>query len=238
MEATINRLLNILNRYSINEVNKMYRDKEVELEIASFSKSPDVRWSESLKKRMIQAAKRKRIAPGRIKYLEDQIEQLNGYDLKEHIEIASDDVIKLLANLAKAEINLEAVVLLHIEFADLYPIAYAQAYGEFEDKWHENELGGFESEFQSSNYWQELCTTKFSYMSEQLEIIEIEEEEYPQIYSQIRELRVFNAIRKAIEQPEIKSLIIQSIPNAKIEIGMHDVTFYTIHEKDTQHNKL
>ena len=64
MEELINRMIGILNRYSIEDVNKLYRDKEVELEITSFSKHPEVKWSELLKKKMIQAAKRKRIAPG------------------------------------------------------------------------------------------------------------------------------------------------------------------------------
>ena len=58
MEDSINRLIGILNRYSIDDVNKLYRDKEVELDIESFTIHADVTWSDSLKKRMIQAAKR------------------------------------------------------------------------------------------------------------------------------------------------------------------------------------
>lgn len=39
MEETIDRLLSILNKVSIAELNKMYRDKEVQLEIESFYKT-------------------------------------------------------------------------------------------------------------------------------------------------------------------------------------------------------
>lgn len=37
MEDTINRLMGILNKYSTKELNAIYRDKEVDLEIAVFN---------------------------------------------------------------------------------------------------------------------------------------------------------------------------------------------------------
>ena len=230
MEIRIKNLLKILNNYSIQELSKIYRDKEVELEIESFTKHPDVRWSESLKKRMIQAAKRKRIAPGRSKYLEEQIKKINNYKLKEHIQDANNDLILMVKNLQRNNFELKNIVLLHIEFSDFNNKAYVQAYGKYKNKWYENEFGGFETEFISSKYWNEVETSKFSNMSEQLEIIEIEGEEWPSIFIEIWELRVFNAIKKASEQLKINDLLNRIVPNARIEIGIHDCEFYTIHK--------
>ncbi|MFZ1790184.1 MAG: hypothetical protein WAT92_17825 [Saprospiraceae bacterium] len=225
MEASINRLLGILNRYSVEDINRIYRDKEVELEIESFTKHPDVRWSDSLKKKMIQAAKRKRISAGRIKYLESQIDNLNSYIQEEHVKIALDDVIKMLKNLENAKLANSDPFLLHIEFDQFQPKAFVHAYGNYK-----NELGSFESSFFSAKYWVELNSSRFISMSEQLEIIEIEGEEYPQILAQIRELRVFQAIKKAMEQSSIKEKINTILPHGKIVIGFHDTKFYTIHE--------
>lgn len=232
MKDSINRLLGILNRYSIDDVNKLYRDKEVALEIESFTKHPDVTWSDSLKKRMIQAAKRKRISAGRIKYLESQIEELNAYNQEEHVKLALEDIIRMLKNLENTELPNSDTFLLHIEFYEFKQEAYIQSYGNYKDKWFENELGGFESFFSSAQFWEELDSSQFSSISEQLEIIEVEGEEYPQIYLQLRVLRVFQAIKKAMEQTIIKEKLNTIIPKGKIEIGFHDSEFFTIYERE------
>ena len=230
MEETINRLITILNKYPVKELNKIYRDKEVELEIASFTKYPDVRWSENLKKRMIQAAKRKRISKGRIKYIEEQIDELNSYNIGGHINTAISDVKQMFEILDKTNIEKSEINLLHIEFSDAQHVAHIQAYGKYKVKWYEQELGAFESNFNSAKYWEELESRKFSSMSELLEIIDVDDEEYPQIYCQVRELRVFNVIKKAIEQPELKEKIKSKYPQLNIEIGMHDDEFFIIYE--------
>ena len=230
MEDTINRLLGILNKYSIKEVNTFYRDKEVELEKASFTKYPDVKWSDNMKKRMIQEAKRKRISTGRRKYIEEQIIELNDYNIKQHTQEAENDVIRMFENLNKTEIPVSDIVLLHIEFSDGQHLAQIQAYGKYKDKWYENELGGFESQFDSAKYWDELVSRKFYSMSEQLEIVEVENEEYPDIYHQIRELRVFNSLRNAFKQPKIIDICRNEMQQGKIEVGIHDDQFYTIYE--------
>lgn len=236
MEELINRMIGILNRYSIEDVNKLYRDKEVELEITSFSKHPEVKWSELLKKKMIQAAKRKRIAPGRIKYLKDQIGQLNNYSQEEHLEVAIEDIKRLINKLTKTDIQLNDIVLIHIEFSDFKTIANIELYGAYKTKWYENELGRFELKFDSSGYWKEINTTKFSGICEQLEIIEIDEEEYPLLFIKIRELRVFNILKEALMKKEIMEWIYLNISKAKIEIGIHDDEFHII-RAGTLHNK-
>lgn len=228
MEDRINSLIEILNNYSIKEINKIYRDKEVELEIESFTKHPDVRWSESLKKRMIQSAKRKRISPGRMKYLDEQIKDLNSYNQDEHVKLASGDINCMIENLKNKGLANAEVYLLHIEFSDLQCLSYIESYGKYKEKWYENKLGGFESLFTSAEYWNESDSNKFNSMYEQLEIIEIEDEEYPSIFMQIRELRVFQAVKIAMQIPTIKKEINELMPNVKIEIGNHDDEFYMI----------
>jgi hypothetical protein len=230
MQNTINRLIEILNRYSIKEVNSIYREKEVELEIASFTKHPDVKFSESLKQRMIQSAKRKRISPRRIKYLEDQISELNSYNQEEHEKIAIEDLFNMLKVLDSAKLPKSEIVLLHIEFNEFNPEVYIHSYGNNKITWHENGLGGFVSYFSSARYLAELDSQMFISMSEQLEIIEIEDEEYPQMFTQIRELRVIQAIKIAMEQPNVKEKLSTTIPKGKIVIGFHGDELYTIHE--------
>lgn len=231
MEESINRLLRILNRYPVKDVSKMFRDKEVELEIESFTKYPDVKYSDNLKKRLIQQAKRKRISPGRVKYLEGQINELNSYTLEEHIRVAIEDLSAMIENLQNKGLPNSEIILLHVEFSDLQHMAYVQAYGKYKEKWYENELGGFESLFTSAKYWDELDSRKFCSMSEQLEILIVEDQEYPYIFHQLRELRVFLGIKKAIEQPTIKAKLNKIAPNARIEIGIHDTgCFHVIHE--------
>lgn len=232
MKERIDRLLEILNKYSTAEINKIYCNKEVELEIESFTKHPDVGWSESLKKKMIQAAKRKRISKGRIKYLEDQIKELSSYNSEKQMELATEDLALLIENLSKRGLSNSEVKLLHIEFSDFQHLAYVQAYGKYEKKWYENEIGGFESLFNSAKYWDELDSSKFNSIYELLEIVEIEDEEYPSIFIELRVLRVFEAIKRAMQKPIIKMKLSNCIPNADIEIGNHDAEFYIIRKRE------
>ncbi len=83
----------------------------------------------------------------------------------------------MLKNLENTELLNSDSFLLRIEFYEFKHEAYIQSYGNYKDKWFENELGGFESFFSSAQYWDELYSSQFSYMSEQLEIIEVEGEE-------------------------------------------------------------
>lgn len=230
MEETIIRLLDILNRYPISEVNRMYRDREVELEVESFTKYPDVRWSDHMKKKMLQDAKRKKISPGRIKYLESQITELNNYAQKTHVNNAGEDVITMISKWQSLGISSSEICLLHIEFSDWYPEANIQVYGNYKKEKYENEIAIFTCSFSSAKYWNELDSSKFSSMSEKLEILEIEEEEYPQIFVQIRELRVFQALKKAMNQATIKKQLHQILPNAKIEIGIHDNDYFVVYD--------
>lgn len=177
---------------------------------------------------MIQAAKRKRIAPGRMKYLENKVEEFNLYNVADHVNTAVTDWNIFLDNLEKSSIPIEEIVLIHIELSSFTLDGTVQAYGTYEQHKYENELGLFESIFQSTDYWKDGETRRFWNMSEQLEILEIEDEEYPQIFRQIMELRVFNALRIAIQNPDIVRRLEHINGHMKIEIGIHDDTFYTI----------
>ena len=67
-------------------------------------------------------------------------------------------------------------------------------------------------------------------MSEQLEIVDIENEEYPQIFHQIRELRVFRILRLALQQSNLRNRISNELSQIKILTGMHDDELHTIYE--------
>lgn len=230
MNKRIKYLLQLLNKYSIDDINKLYRDKEVELEIASFTKYPDVKWSEPLKKKMIQQAKRKKISPGRQKYITNLITLLNDYPFNQHLKTSQNDLTQLFANLEKSKIDKKSIRIMHIEFSDMHKVATVELYGDFDTHWYENRLGEFSSNFDSADYWKETETDKFYTISELLQDIEIEEEEYLGIFTEIYELRVFNAINSAMNSLPFLKKLKNEFTDIKIEIGHHDDDFHTIYK--------
>ena len=88
IQDKIDDLLLLLDKYSIDKLNDLYREMEVKLEIESFSKNPNVRWSESLKKKMIQQAKRKRITPSKQKCLKELLTQTKDFENQSFLKIA------------------------------------------------------------------------------------------------------------------------------------------------------
>lgn len=218
----------LINKYSIEEINTIYRNKEVALEIESFNKDPDVNWSEPLKQKMIQQAKRKKISDGRKKYLAQLIENVNNYDTSDLQQRATADLILLFENLNKLNIQLENINIILIEFDDNFEDARVYIYGGTSEQRHKYKLGMFTSKFSSTSYWKEFQTNKFSDLSELLEIIEIEEEEYPAIIPQIWELRVFNCMSLALKLPIISDNFSAMHKNIQIKVGRHDERSYII----------
>ena len=48
-----------LNKYDVEDLNQRYKEAELNMVISNFTKYPEVRYSENMKKRMINEAKRK-----------------------------------------------------------------------------------------------------------------------------------------------------------------------------------
>ncbi len=229
LEDRIEYLVALLNKYTVEDVNQLYREKEVQFELEYFEKYPHVKWASPLKKRMIQEAKRKKISDGRKKYLAQLIEQINSYDKKNHLEMAIKDMDEMLRNLDKAKIDKTKIRLLYIEFSMYADEARIQAYGEYQTDWFDNELGAICSKFNSTHYWKELDSNKFATISELLEIINVEEEEYPGIFCEIWEKRVFQILKDACNVDKIKKKLVDDLPKTKIQVGMHDDDFFEIY---------
>lgn len=230
MEDRVEKLLGILNKYTVEEISRLYRNHKVKEQTEYFTKYPEVRWSEAMKKNMIQAAKRKRITLSRMKYIQAQINELNNYNDLEHVSLAVKDLNHFFEALKERVTNLANVVLLHVEFSDFQTEACIEGYGPYKQKWYENPVFRMNSKFKCAEYWKEIDSTKFSYVYEQLEGLDLEDEEYPGIFVEIRELRVFNAIKQALHDPAILSFIDDHMPKAKIEVGMHDDRFFTLRD--------
>ena len=121
IQDKIDDLLLLLDKYSIDKLNDLYREMEVKLEIESFSKNPNVRWSESLKKKMIQQAKRKRITPSKQKYLKELLTQTKDFENQSFLQIAISDVIHIIDAIKKIVDEPSKAKLLLIEFSGLTP---------------------------------------------------------------------------------------------------------------------
>lgn len=229
MKKRIETLLNILNKYSVAEINKIYRDKEVQLEIESFTKHPDVRWSEKLQKKMIQQAKRKKISQGRQDFLTELLKEIKDYSQDENTQIAIGDLQLMFSNLEKLNIEKDEIKLILIEFSYEDDEAYIGLFGKYENEWFENELSDFSSKFQLTKTWKTLESNKFSTISELLEIIEFDEEEYPQIFLQVCNLRAYESLRLALLSDSIAIKLKNEFKNLKIQVGHHDEDFHTIY---------
>lgn len=229
MQTRINTLVDLLSKYPVDTINKLYNAKEIELEVESFTKHADVKYSETLKKKMIQQAKRKKISLGRQKYLNQLIQNTNQFNHHDYLDLAKSDIIKLIKELNALDIKNQEIRLIHIEFSDYNQNASIELYGEFKANWWENELFRFEQKMRSSSIWTFLDKSKFWDISELLEIVEIEAEEYPQIFIEIWELRVFELFRIALNSNEMMTLLSKNnFNNLKVEIGMHDSKFHTL----------
>lgn len=230
MKTRIDKLLKILNQYSVEEINLLYKKQELEAESGAFTNHPDVKWSESLKKKILEEAKGIEIPDSAKQYLTDLIQRLNDYDESEHLETARADVRIMFAALKDSGVDQNAIRLIHIEFSDYDSTAGINLYGDFKERPFENELGLISSVFDSSEYWQELDSSEFDEIHELLEVVEIDEEEYPQFFVDIWQLRVFNIIQTALQEREILETLQNDFRNLKIEVGMHDHDFHTIFE--------
>lgn len=230
MLSRINQLLELLNKHTIGELNLLYRDKEVELEHEALIRRPDV-WAEPMKKKIIQQAKRKKILEGQKKYLASILEQINGFSYKSYLKAAIEDLERLFNEIVGYGFYLPGLALMHIEFQDYNQNAIIGLYGPYAEKWWENELGSFSFNLNATVFWNFLGSRKFSSLSELLEIVDIDKEEYSQVIVEICELRVFELMRLAfITIGEEPKNIINKIEKLRIEIGMHDCNFYTIYE--------
>ena len=92
----------------------------------------------------------------------------------------------------------------------------------------------YKCKINATKFWNFLSSKKFSALSELLEIVpiaEIENREYPWIFYEIYELRVFELMRQAFNSKEVQTkLKVEHFKELKIDIGMHDCDFYTIYE--------
>lgn len=229
MEARISDLLKLANRYSVEELDIMYREREIELEKASFTKDIDVKWSEALKKKMLQQAKRKKISKGRKEYIFQLIEALNSFNYEDYLSIAISDAEKIIQKAAKLNFHPADLKLMHIEFPVYSQAISVNLYGLFQENYWENELGTFKHKVLSSKFWNFLESNKFARVSELLEIIDIGDSEYPLIFVEICELRVFELMKYAFNSDKLKALIEKNgFKHMNIEIGMHGANFFTI----------
>jgi len=222
IQNRIDRLLELLQKYSVEEINELYRQKEVELEIKSFSQNPTVKWSEKIKKRMIQQAKKKRISPSRQVYLKDLIKNTLEFKYQTYIDDATSDAITIIEKIKDFQVQL-----LSIEFFNHNEKVEISGYDSCQS--NSNTLIQFRGKINASKCWKFINSNKFSNIAELLEILDIEDEEYAQIFIEIYELRVFNLMKFAFNSKELQSkLAKENLKELNIEIGLHDCNFYKI----------
>jgi len=224
----IDTLLTLLKKYSIEELNDLYRAKEVELEINSFSQKKTVKWSDKLKKKMIQQAKKKRIFPSKQKYLKGLLKEIEEFDYQVYIEEAISDAISIIEKTKIHRVNQSKLKLLLIEFFTYDKKVKVSGYDSHYSA--TNSIFQFSEKINATKFWKFIESNKFSNIAETLEIIDIDNEEYPQIFIEIYELRVFELMKQAFNSKQIKTkLKTEDLQKLNIKIGMHDCEHYLIY---------
>ncbi|MEZ4920353.1 MAG: hypothetical protein R2792_14720 [Saprospiraceae bacterium] len=226
METRLNFLVGLINKYPVESISKLYRDTEVNAVVDYFTKYPNVKWSEALKKKELQKAQRLRISPGRMLYLQELIENINAFEFEAHIEPVKLDINRLLAAIYASGVETNAIRRILIGFSTYTQRGYIHLYGDYTKEWWENKLADFALNFESVKIWKFLESNKFYTLSELLEVVEVEGEEYPQLFVEIWELRVFQLFKLAFNEPEIRNkLFDQRFKNLKIEVGIRGNNF-------------
>ena len=229
LETRIKKLTTILNKYEVEDLNQKYKEAELNMVISNFTKYPEVRYSENMKKRMINEAKRKKISKSKMDYIQFLIDKNNHFDYKKYQTEIYSQVSQFFDDLEKKEFkdfHTKGIFLEH----DFDPkIIYCQIYSNSNFSVSDTEVKRFKTNFDLSEVWGFLENHRFDSFVEALEIIDLEDEEYPQIFIELFKLHSYKLLKKSFQTKKIKDRI--GLKNLKIVVGEHDNWSYEIYNE-------
>ena len=231
LEKRIAKLSQLLSSCDAEEINKRYKESELENLSAYFSKYPEVRYSQEMKKRMARDIKRKKLSNARICYLQELIDSNSTFSDLQYKDEYEDQVNQFLNQLEAQNLTHEDIGTVLIEHSFEPNETYCQIYKHQAAGILSHELGRFITAIDFSSIWGFLNKHRFESLAEILEGVTIEDEEYPQIINEVFKLRSYKVIKNAIQDDKIR-LRIQSVTglhNIAIMIGEHDNWHYEIY---------
>lgn len=227
IENRIKFLSNLLNKYDINYINTKY--KEIELGYAQENLN-NIPHSEQMRKRVIAEAKRKSISKNRREYIQSLIDKNNNYQeslYSEEIEQQISNFFKINATKFK---ELTEIGCIYFEHNYSPKSIDALIFGNQAQGKYKNELLNLETAIDFSSIWGFIEERKFENMAESLEIIDIENQDYPSVFEELFKLRSYKLVMDIINSDSISKLISNLFitKDFYIEIGEHDNWHYEI----------
>ena len=227
LDIRFDQISAILNRNDSKSINTLFREIEMNHTIKSFTEYPDVKYSANMQKRMIQEAKRKNISKGRRELIDSMVNSINDFSVNEYLIEFEDIILQSLSILSNIKDEGHEFHLIHIEF-DSNP--NEQEWSIFSEKDQSNQIRNFTSNFKFDKIFGFTLTYKFESFCDSLQDIELNEEEYPQLFSEIFRLMAFKSVRAAFNSKRVANSIKEKFqtPHFKVEIAEHDCTSYEI----------
>ena len=232
LEERIKKLDGLLRKYTVSDIEKLYKEEEVEHLKNHLSKYPEVKYSEKMLKKMYREARGKKLSKGRKAYLEFLINKNLNYDEEKLLSIIKSQAFEFIELVSSKVENLNEIKLIHIEHDSLPNAQHVQVYGHDDRGEMINELASFEMKIDFSELWGFENEKKALDLTEELEMITIEEEEYATLFPEIFKLRSYKLLKRALKSKEVSQNLFTKIGkhSYKIQFGEHDNWVYKIFE--------
>jgi hypothetical protein len=192
-------LENIMNKYGIDEIEKLYKDNEVKHVINSFEKA---KYSEPLKKKLIAKAKKEKITLAQKVYFNQILQNLCVLKEEAFLEEQKNALHDAFTKL-RSEFDLENVNL---------KICFSHRYDKPERIWislnqkDNNEVISFITKLDFSIVWSFLQKSKYITLQEKLDDIFIENEWIIGILEEYIHLKNYDIIRYLIQTEKLTDL--------------------------------
>ena len=230
LESRIKKLSNIIFNTEFEEIKQIYKDEELNYVLINFEKYPEVRYSDSMKKRIINEAKRKRISKTRLDYIQTLVKMNAEFSYQNFNTEIRNQVNKFLGLLGKRIEQPDLVRLIHLEHDYEADDIHCNVYGINKQISNDNEIYSFKTNFNFKEIWGFVNASKFDNLCDNLQMVDVMGECYPLIFNELFKLRSYKLVKTAINLKKNKSIIGEdlNLKNISIEIGEHDNWFYTV----------
>ena len=225
LEENIIKLSTLVDDYSINYLHKQSKFIDPRIFVIDFK---------GIVKRAKDAIKGK----GFSKEIEDYIKKLQDQNRKFEFFTYQDYYLRQTLNLLKdIKHKVEEQKISHIYLTHSFSSneLMVSIYGDKGKSKYDDQLYCYSSEFDFSSVWGFLDSPEFDEFAESLELVDVEDEEYPQIYDKLYKFRSYKLVKKALNNSNCQKLLneIKKGENISVAIGEHDNWTFTIYGSAT-----
>ena len=232
LEERIKKLDGLLRKYTVSDIEKLYKEEEVEHLKNHLSKYPEVKYSEKMLKKMYREARAKKLSKGRKAYLEYLINKNLNYDEVKFQPIIKSQAFEFIELVSNKVENINEIKLIHIEHDSLPNAQFVQVYGHDNKGEMINELARFEMNIDFDELWGFEHEKKVWDLTEELEMVTIDEENYVLLFSEIFKLRSYKLLKVLLNNKEVSQKLFTDLGKHtySIQFGEHDNWVYKIFE--------